>query len=139
MGCDHCNVIQVKKRDGTRLTVTRCAQPGVPQFTQNVTEEQCRACFYWVEAVVPSMPGPIRRLFTWAEAVTGWMTAGRPERTAEEVEHIYHTFCAAMPPCSWLNLEKQSCQGCGCRVTSDGPALLNKIKMATQHCPRQLW
>ena len=34
MGCDHCNVIQVKKRDGTRLTVTRCAQPGVPQFTQ---------------------------------------------------------------------------------------------------------
>jgi hypothetical protein len=140
MGCIRCNVIQVRKRDGTCRTATRCANSSAAWFTQDVTEEQCSACPYREEpAAIPSMPGPVRRLFTWAEAVAGWVAAGSPERSEEEVARIYHTFCAGTPACSWLDSDKQSCRGCGCRVTRDGAALFNKIKMATQHCPRMLW
>ena len=31
------------------------------------------------------------------------------------------------------------CRGCGCRVAAYGMAVFNKIKMATQHCPREKW
>jgi hypothetical protein len=139
MSCSRRNVIQIKKRDGTRLTATRCACPSALLFTQDVTDEQCNVCSNREEVPVPPMPKPAQRLFTWAKAVTGWVAAGRPERSEEEVVRIYQTVCAGTPVCDWFNLVKQTCNGCGCRVAAGGSALVNKIKMATQHCPRGRW
>ena len=153
MICDRCNVIQVRKRDGTRTTVNRCADQQSPFFTQNVTEEDCHQCprYLAAEAVrkaqaeaqatgeVPKVPSLPQRAFTWAKAVAEWKFKGSPERSDEEVERIFHSFCAAEPPCAWYDPARQLCRGCGCGVAEDGLAVFNKIKMATQRCPRNLW
>ena len=81
-------------------------------------------------------PSISRRIISYAEAVVEWTAAGRPERSGEEVERIFRQFCE---PCKSFDPDKNVCQRCGCRVASDGFAIFNKIKMATQHCPRNLW
>ena len=153
MLCDRANVIQVRKKDGSRSTVRRCADPQSSFFTQNVVEDDCRQCprYLAAEAVraaqaeaeatgeVPQVPSLPRRAFTWAKAVADWKVKGSPERSDEEVQRIFRTFCAATPPCSWYDPARQLCRGCGCGVAEDGLAVFNKIKMATQHCPRNLW
>ena len=73
---------------------------------------------------------------SYAEAVIEWTAAGRPERSDEEVERIFHQFCKS---CRWFSRRRQICYGCGCRVADSGFAIFNKIKMATQHCPRKRW
>jgi hypothetical protein len=84
----------------------------------------------------PKAPNLLRRAMSYAEAVIEWTAAGRPERSDEEVERIFHHFCK---PCRWFNRRRQICYGCGCRVADSGFAIFNKIKMATQHCPRKRW
>ena len=86
-----------------------------------------------VREKTPSIP---RRIISYAEAVVEWTAAGRPERSEEEVKQIFQQFCE---PCKSFDPGKNICQRCGCRVASDGFAIFNKIKMATQHCPRNLW
>ena len=149
MICDRYNSINVRRKDGARFTVIRCADPGQVHFAQNVTEEQCRQCPRFVEAAsaesakageaVPRMPGLVRRGVTWTEAALRWVAAGRPERSDEEVQCILETFCAGTSPCDWYDAARQVCRGCGCNVTSGGHAIFNKIRMATEHCPRNLW
>jgi hypothetical protein len=85
---------------------------------------------------LPEPPSLAQRVMSYAEAVARWIAAGRPERSDKEVEEIFNTDCK---PCKWFDRERQICRGCGCRVTDDGFAVLNKIKMATEHCPRELW
>jgi len=143
------NQIHVRKKDGTQFIITRCADPSCVHFTKEVTEEQCKLCSRHPEAAstpvrkaaetIPQPPGHVRRVITWAQAVAGWVAAGRPERSDEEVQHIFHTFCAGSPACSWYDPHEQMCRGCGCGVSNHKHAILNKIKMATQHCPRNLW
>ncbi len=84
----------------------------------------------------PDPPGLVRRILSYAEAVARWTAAGRPERPDKEVERIFNKNCKT---CKWFDPEKQICRGCGCRVAETGVAVLNKIKMATEHCPRELW
>jgi len=84
----------------------------------------------------PDPPNLIRRVFSYTEAVARWMVAGRPERPDKEVERIFHQHCKT---CKWFDPERQLCRGCGCRVAEDGVAVLNKIKMATENCPRDFW
>jgi len=84
----------------------------------------------------PTPPGLVRRAISYTEALTRWTTAGQPERSDKDVERIFHQHCK---PCKWYDPEKQICRGCGCRVAENGVAVLNKIKMATEHCPRELW
>jgi len=83
---------------------------------------------------VPTMPPLTKRFTTWAEAVADWIAAGRPERADNEVKEIFRIHCSR---CSWY--DKGICKGCGCKVTEKGHAVLNKIKMGTQHCPRRKW
>lgn len=157
MLCDRHNEVHVRTRDGTRAVVIRCADPTCAHFTKEVTEGVCSQCPRHVTAVlakaaaeasaiksevvkeVPTLPGLLTRAANWTAAVAGWVAAGRPERSDEEVERIYNTFCAGKPPCRWFEPEKKRCVGCGCNVTDHGPAVLNKIKMATQKCPRGFW
>lgn len=85
---------------------------------------------------LPEPPGLVSRAISYVEAVARWTAAGRPERSDKEVDQIFHRHCK---PCGWFDPEKQICRGCGCRVADDGLAVLNKIKMATEHCPREIW
>jgi len=84
----------------------------------------------------PEPPGLIRRAISYTEALARWTAAGRPERSDKEVERIFHQHCKS---CSWFDAERQICRGCGCRVAESGVAILNKIKMATENCPRDFW
>ena len=84
----------------------------------------------------PKPPGLVRRAISYTEALARWTTSGRPERSDKEVERVFYQHCK---PCNWFDPEKQICRGCGCRVAENGVAVLNKIRMATEHCPRELW
>jgi len=84
----------------------------------------------------PEPPGLVRRAISYTEALARWAAAGRPERPAKEVERIFHQHCKT---CKWYDPQKQICRGCGCRVADNGYAVLNKIKMATENCPRDVW
>ena len=86
---------------------------------------------------VPEYPAVWAQLMSWKEAIKKWREAGRPKRTDEEVAEIKEKFCNES--CSWFDPEKNRCKGCGCKVTDGGVAVLNKIRMATEHCPRELW
>ena len=84
----------------------------------------------------PEPPGLVRRALSYTEALARWTAAGQPERSDKDVERIFHQHCK---PCSWFDPERQICRGCGCRVAENGYAVLNKIKMATENCPRDFW
>lgn len=81
----------------------------------------------------PDYPPMSMQLWTYKEALIRWAKAGRPTRTQEEVEHIHKTCCE---PCEWYDKEQQRCKGCGCKVTVGAIAVFNKLKMATEKCPR---
>lgn len=80
------------------------------------------------ESVFVKVPGRVKRYLT---EVGHWVQEGRPERTDEEVDHIYDTYCL---PCKWFNA-KGSCKLCGCRISKSKHALINKLRMATTRCP----
>ncbi len=84
----------------------------------------------------PEPPGLVRRAISYAEALAQWTAAGRPERSDKDVEHIFSRFCKC---CRWYDRRKNICKGCGCRVADSGYAIRNKIKMATERCPKNLW
>jgi len=85
---------------------------------------------------VPDMPSLSEQLSHYWQAVKKWISGGRPVRSNGEVEKIHADYCTR---CDWYERESQKCKGCGCNVKSEGIVLLNKIKMATEHCPRNFW
>jgi len=84
----------------------------------------------------PEYPALLMQLMSWKEAVKKWREAGKPVRSDEEVNAILEQHCKA---CSWYDKDKRRCKGCGCKVTDGGIAVFNKVRMATEHCPRDLW
>jgi len=84
----------------------------------------------------PEYPPLSVQLWTYKEALIKWNKAGRPTRSQEEVEEIHKTHCM---PCEWYDKEKKRCRGCGCTVSVGSIAVLNKIKMGTEHCPKEKW
>ncbi len=121
-----------------------CLDEAKPTCRMVVTARACKRCqtpSIHIEvndntAPPAETPGFVRRTLSYAEALIAWAAAGRPERSDKEVERIFYQHCK---PCNWFDPEKQICRGCGCRVAENGVAVLNKIKMATEHCPRELW
>ena len=85
---------------------------------------------------VPDFPGAAQLVANYWKAVTRWIAAGRPTRSAEDVKTIHADFCA---DCNWYDKESRRCKGCGCSVKPKGIAILNKIEMATEHCPQRFW
>lgn len=89
---------------------------------------------------IPDFPGANELLDNYWKAVKKWIIAGRPKRKASEVKRIHKEFCLASPtPCDWYDSKSQRCKGCGCKVKPKGIAILNKIRMETEHCPKGLW
>jgi hypothetical protein len=75
-------------------------------------------------------------VLTYAAAVAEWIAAGRPIRSDAETQSIFRVFCSH---CLLYEKTRRRCRECGCRVTPNGPAIINKIRMATQHCPIRRW
>jgi hypothetical protein len=111
-----------------------CGQKNHDNFGLLLPPEQCDVCTVAESGATsaPSLPRLPRRILSYAEAVTAWIAAGRPVRTDEEVARLYAEACSPCAP-------SDRCPYCGCRVAQDGYALTNKLKMATEHCPRGLW
>lgn len=81
----------------------------------------------------PEYPPMTMQMWTYKEALLRWAKAGRPKRTQEEVEQLHSQFCSK---CDWYDKEQSRCKGCGCKVTTGGLAVFNKLKMATEKCPK---
>jgi len=81
----------------------------------------------------PSYPPLTIQLWTYKEAILRWAKAGRPVRSQEEVKRIHREHCE---PCEWYDKDNARCKGCGCFVSVSSIAISNKLKMATEHCPK---
>lgn len=84
----------------------------------------------------PNYPPMSLQVWLYKEALLKWNRAGRPVRSAEEVESILTNHCSQ---CDWYDAEAKRCKGCGCKVTTSSVAILNKLKMKTEECPKGLW
>lgn len=74
------------------------------------------------------------RVIRYSTAVARWEMSGRPERTKEEILHIFENICK---PCDYYvpKGEMGQCRKCGCALGGSGGGLTNKIAMATESCP----
>lgn len=70
----------------------------------------------------------------YAAALAHWAKAGFPVRDQKTVLHILENCCR---PCEWYR--NGWCKRCGCRVNGSRFPLVNKLKMATEHCRAKLW
>jgi hypothetical protein len=82
------------------------------------------------------MPGLSTRVSRYSRAIHRWIVAGQPVRPEEEVRQIFETLCRS---CEHFDAQREICKTCGCRVRKSGLALMNKIRMATEQCPRGKW
>jgi hypothetical protein len=122
--CQHC-VAEVTKLGGTLDEETVLENTPLPEQMKEAGEDG-----------VPDFPGAAQLVSNYWKAVKRWIAAGRPTRSAEEVKTIHADFCST---CNWYDEESQRCKGCGCSVKPKGIAILNKIEMATEHCPQMFW
>lgn len=70
----------------------------------------------------------------YAQALRWWAASGFPVRSRLEVDRIDRDFCRRCE-----DYLKGRCKECGCQVNARGFAVVNKIKMATEHCPKEKW
>lgn len=82
----------------------------------------------------PSKVGLAELVRRYVQALKRWRAAGYPCRSDEEVAWLFDHYCRG---CKWH--KNGSCIECGCRVAPKGMAVRNKIKMATETCPRGKW
>jgi len=99
------------------------AQPGNPE--QSLTE---------VKAGSDKLGVTWRDALHYAAAVVKWTKAGCSTREQTEVERIERDLCR---PCA--HYREGRCDKCGCQVTASSIALVNKIKMGTESCPKGKW
>jgi hypothetical protein len=124
------------------VTHAKCLDQSNTRYMGLVQPAECERCLAGApepapaEPAPPEPPGLVRRAISYAEALAQWTAAGRPERSDKDVEHIFSRFCKC---CRWYDRRKNICKGCGCRVADSGYAIRNKIKMATERCPKNLW
>ena len=70
----------------------------------------------------------------YAGALARWTLAGFPVRTDAEIERIERELCR---PCDRYVAGR--CAECGCRVNGSRLAVVNKVAMATERCPKGKW
>lgn len=96
-------------------------------------QHKCRNCGYSILASAKSLtrrcttlPPVGQQLKTVTLATLKWVAAGRPERTAEEIDAIL----AVCKTCEHFTGSR--CKLCGCWLRA-------KAKMATESCPDGRW
>lgn len=77
----------------------------------------------------------IQQAVHYGEAVATHVKTGAKTRSDEEVANLLAT-CQA---CESYDARHERCTLCGCKCNKSASAFLNKLRMATQHCPRQKW
>jgi len=130
----------------------KCLNLAANDYLQIVTEEICNNCPVRVyskkslcKKVLPKPDCPdcnkkpawsslSNLAMAWREAINKWRKAGKPKRSDEEVHNIVVNHCEK---CDWY--ENRRCRGCGCNVNEWSVAVLNKARMATEHCPKGYW
>jgi len=140
-----------RRQNGGSIIRRVCLNRNLPSHKKQVIPSECETCQGIYKSHLkkthdpkqngktdpsPKSPSLAKRIITYTQSVAEWVAAGRPERTDEDVRQIFQTFCE---PCTWRKRKTDICRGCGCRVVDKGLAITNKIKMATQHCPREKW
>jgi len=85
------------------------------------------------EKVPESFPSLDSQVKNYSKALYKWVTGGMDSRPKEEVERIFD-ICKS---CEFF--KDGRCLVCGCRLANKGVAVTNKIKMATEHCPKGKW
>lgn len=80
-------------------------------------------------------PSVTAQLSSYAAAVSRWLAASRPVRTDAQVGELL----AICQDNKCGKYRDGQCLACGCRVNSSGWALANKLRMATESCPKGLW
>ncbi len=78
----------------------------------------------------------MKLIYRYGRALSRWIKAGRPVRDEDEIFGIFTTYCQE---CEYLDQEYDRCKVCGCHVGLRAAPLLNKIAMATEHCPLEKW
>ncbi len=110
-------------------------QAGLPSRFQNVNIEKLLADpNLKITMTDQQMPKLTTRIHSYVTALKEWREAGKPIRSDEEVERIFEFFCSKCK-----SHKKNRCLFCGCRIAINGHPITNKIKMATEHCPKELW
>ena len=72
----------------------------------------------------------IQKVTAYSLAVMRWAMEGCPERDSAEVDRLM-AICRACD-----KYADGQCAECGCRVSDDQPAIINKIRMATEECSK---
>ena len=138
LACDlHGETVTDEQCDRCPLKVLKHKRPctKTPKPCKGCQEEE-RKLITKYEGKAPEYPALLMQLVSWKEAIRKWRTAGKPVRTDKEVKKILDTHCKN---CSWYDKDQRRCKGCGCKITDGGVAIFNKIRMATEHCPREFF
>jgi hypothetical protein len=130
--CAYLEYANELNNDGSVKIKVRCA------ITKKLMDPQtCSKCLGDIDSISPKeYPALATELKNYAIAIKNWVAAGRPERTDHEVRELHTKYCTK---CDWYDPTQERCKGCGCKTRAEGSALVNKIKMGNQHCPKLLW
>jgi hypothetical protein len=132
-----CEFREFKKGTCKEAKAKAMLTPDEKEFMKKTMEEEDKVVERTPDgAPPPEYPNWSIQAWMYTQALLKWKKAGYPERTDEEVKEIHEKHCTK---CEWYDPEKKRCKGCGCRVTDGAVAVVNKIKMATEHCPREIW
>jgi len=130
-----------------------CRHPYVHASGSIVPVAMCESCRYGGELRAGYIPRPMpdrvpvqlsvatttQQVKRYSQAVVRWVAAGCPTRSDQETLAIYQ-LCRNGRCGKYVDTGKiEKCGSCGCRISQDGTALLNKIRMATEWCPEGLW
>lgn len=130
--CSYLEFSNELNADGSLKVKAYCSITG-----KIANPQACAECDGALNDITPKDYPPVStELKNYLHAVKSWISEGRPTRSDEEVAEIHKKYCSQ---CDWYDTDQQRCKGCGCKTKAEGAALLNKIKMSTQHCPKQLW
>ncbi len=126
--CTQCGIV-VEVRDGSDQTHVVAILPPCGSVARAMGGQDEALVHVGAERLGVSWSEATR----YALALAKWTAAGFPTRHQKEVDRILYDFCQ---PCD--RYRNGRCGVCGCRV-NDGPAIANKIRMATEDCPLGKW
>lgn len=81
-------------------------------------------------------PTILDKIGHYGMALARYAASGFKTRSKEEVARIYTEHCQ---PCEHRDQEADACRICGCNVRTEGMALIKKLAMGSERCPKGKW